>query len=408
MLNRENLSRHVRDALAHFYDPAFLQTSPLTMLLPQDSEDAISIRLQELLREGLEQLRPKPTIPPKRCEWFPYHILQYRYLQLRHLQTICDELALSTASLYRYQQQAIEALADILWHHYAQMPPASSSQPASDTLSPDEQAVQEAVRLARAAQQEPVDLIGLLENVRQTFASLAQQQDLPFTLDYPATLPTVYADAAILHQIMVGLLTGVLDAGVVGALHLAVNAEENDLGTKIAGRLTGLSEKAATPDLLDRPALVLSRELLAVYGGHLEIERRRDWEPALRFTLPCGRQHTILVIDDHEDTLRLYQRYLQPHGYALRLARSGEDAWQFLTEESLPGLIILDVLMPREDGWMILQRLKILPETAHIPVIIYSVLSQPSLALSLGAITVLRKPVEEDALLRAVNAVFGE
>ena len=63
--------------------------------------------------------------------------------------------------------------------------------------------------------------------------------------------------------------------------------------------------------------------------------------------------------------------------------------------------------MPREDGWMILQRLKVLPETAHLPVIIYSVLSQPSLALALGAVAVLRKPVEEAPLMRAIEDVLG-
>ena len=62
--------------------------------------------------------------------------------------------------------------------------------------------------------------------------------------------------------------------------------------------------------------------------------------------------------------------------------------------------------MPRLDGWMILQRLKTLPETAHIPVVICSVLSQEHLALSLGAVQVLRKPVSSETLINTVEELL--
>jgi CheY-like chemotaxis protein len=245
-----------------------------------------------------------------------------------------------------------------------------------------------------------VDLVALLESIRQVVAPLAQQRGIHFVLNYPATLPTVEGDAAVLHQIIVNLLAEAFGAGGVEVLRLDVCATPKH---GISGRLTGLSRDTVVRDLLKRPAIAVSRGLLEVYGGQLVVEIQQDGVAALLFLLPCERPRTLLVIDDHEDTLRLYQRYLQRHGYALRLARNGDEAWQALTEESLPSLIILDVLMPREDGWMILQRLKIMPEMAKIPVIIYSVLSQPSLALALGAVAVLNKPVQEDVLLQALE-----
>ena len=69
--------------------------------------------------------------------------------------------------------------------------------------------------------------------------------------------------------------------------------------------------------------------------------------------------------------------------------------------------MLLDVLMPQEDGWDILQSLKTLPETASIPVVICSVLSQPHLALALGAAEVLRKPISEETLLATVKKVLA-
>ena len=289
-----------------------MQTSPLAALLPEGEEALAATRLQALLRDGLELLRPASSVPAERPEWYGYRILTCRYLQLRHMQTVCDDLALSTASLYRYQQQAIEALAAILWRQGHPQSATPEPPPAPRALTLDEQAVQEAVQLARAARQEPVDLAGLLEHVRQTSAALARRHATTVTLAAPAALPTVYGDAAVLHQMMVNLIAGALEAGHPDTLRLELRAQ----GREIVGRLTGLRLEIMAPGLLAQPAFVLARELLAVYGGRLEIEL-----PALRFTLPSDRRQVILIIEDHEDTIQLYQRYLQRRGYAVRVAQ---------------------------------------------------------------------------------------
>ena len=69
----------------------------------------------------------------------------------------------------------------------------------------------------------------------------------------------------------------------------------------------------------------------------------------------------------------------------------------------LPDLILLDVLLPRQDGWIILKALKSQARTAHIPVVVCSVIAQPELALALGAAEVLTKPISPEALLAAVH-----
>ncbi len=402
MMTRENLWRHVRDALVHFHDPTFLQTSPLVTVFLPGSEGSVPSRLQAILREGVECLRPSLSIPPERAEWFGYRILQYRYFQLRNIYAVCDELALSPASLYRYQQQAIEALADILWSKH-QCDSAPSEPPRKPIrATPDEQAVYEAVRLAHTARRESVDLGDLMESVRQTFAPLAMQQGIPFILDMAASLPRIHGDAAVFHQIVINVLAGSLDVGPVDVLRLQVRVS----GHEIIWRLADICWDDTHDEPLTRPEFALSQSLLGAYGGHLWVERKEGRIHSLCFALPHTKLPTILIIEDDEDTIHLYQRYLQQHGYVLRIAHGGDEAWQLLMEETPPSLIILDVLMPREDGWMILQRLKILPETADIPVIVYSVLGQPSLALALGALKVLRKPIREEDLLKAILAAL--
>jgi len=66
-------------------------------------------------------------------------------------------------------------------------------------------------------------------------------------------------------------------------------------------------------------------------------------------------------------------------------------------------LIILDIMMPKMDGWEVLQSLKLDEETKTIPVIICSAWGEPELAKSLGAVEFLRKPVTQRDLLFTIH-----
>jgi CheY-like chemotaxis protein len=71
--------------------------------------------------------------------------------------------------------------------------------------------------------------------------------------------------------------------------------------------------------------------------------------------------------------------------------------------EIRPTVIILDVLLPQEDGWELLMSLRADDRTRDIPVIVCSVLREPQLARSLGASAHLPKPVTQGALLEALT-----
>ena len=118
-------------------------------------------------------------------------------------------------------------------------------------------------------------------------------------------------------------------------------------------------------------------------------------EIARRANLPKSTVSRIVT-----DLVR--QRYLDREGFRLWTAQSSEEAEAWLARGT-PDVILLDVLMPREDGWDILQQLRTSPATASTPVIICSVLSQPQLALSLGASAVLQKPISREALVMAIR-----
>jgi CheY-like chemotaxis protein len=82
-------------------------------------------------------------------------------------------------------------------------------------------------------------------------------------------------------------------------------------------------------------------------------------------------------------------------------ATTGEEGLR-LARETRASAVTLDVMMPDQDGWEILQNLKNQTDTSALPVIVCSVLKERDLAFSLGANQFLEKPVTQHMLLRAL------
>lgn len=79
---------------------------------------------------------------------------------------------------------------------------------------------------------------------------------------------------------------------------------------------------------------------------------------------------TIAIVDDHPHARRLIRRILQSQGeYTFYEAKNGEEAFQ-IAREKQPDLMVLDLMMPKQDGFAVLDQLHANPETASIPVIV--------------------------------------
>jgi CheY-like chemotaxis protein len=112
----------------------------------------------------------------------------------------------------------------------------------------------------------------------------------------------------------------------------------------------------------------------------------------------------VLCIDDDPDVIDILKRYLIPEGYDVTGAPSGDEGIR-IAAKLHPSLITLDVMMPQKDGWQVLRELKQNPATRDIPVIIHSIIENKPLAVSLGALDVMPKPVEPRNLLDVVSRV---
>ena len=133
-------------------------------------------------------------------------------------------------------------------------------------------------------------------------------------------------------------------------------------------------------------------------------------QTTITIILPLMQQNSCLVIDDVVSVRRLIERMLGSYGIQVF---GLDDAQQALTLAQLmkPDFILLDILMPKMDGWQMIKLLKSHPETSSIPVIICSVLYEPELSRAVGADAYIRKPINRLELIRTLqdlNIIDGD
>jgi two-component system phosphate regulon response regulator PhoB len=117
----------------------------------------------------------------------------------------------------------------------------------------------------------------------------------------------------------------------------------------------------------------------------------------------------ILVAEDDPMTLQLIHFKLKQSGFAVAMARDGEEALRQVHSEQ-PDLVILDGMMPLLDGFEVLHHMKESPEMKRIPVIMLTARTQDAdmqRGLGLGAADYVVKPFSPTELLNRVRKVLG-
>jgi PAS domain S-box-containing protein len=126
--------------------------------------------------------------------------------------------------------------------------------------------------------------------------------------------------------------------------------------------------------------------------------------PTITLTNP-GLIQNILMVDDNPGSLRLVSKILSDRGYKVRPTRDAEMALKF-ARSNPPDLILLDVMMPKMNGYQICEELKSGDRTKDIPVIFISVLNEvfdKVKAFSVGAADYITKPFQIEELLARVE-----
>ncbi|MBI3850585.1 MAG: response regulator [Verrucomicrobia bacterium] len=123
------------------------------------------------------------------------------------------------------------------------------------------------------------------------------------------------------------------------------------------------------------------------------------------------RRGFVLIVDDEEQNRTLLRDPLEARGFEVAEAENGVEALQRIADRP-PDVILLDVMMPKMDGFEVCRRLRRNGRTAHIPVLMVTALSERKerlLGIEAGANDFLNKPVDiQDVTLRVGNAAYAK
>ena len=295
---------------------------------------------------------------------------------------------------------------------------------------------------------ESFDVARMVREVSSTVEPLMTRKNNRFASRVPDDLPPMLADLTKVRQSLFNLLSNAAKFTERGQIELAVAPHEVNGAPGLEMRVTdtGIGMTAEQMSRLFEPfaqadrsttrkfggtglGLAITLRFVRMMGGDIRVESQPDRGSTFRILLPlkvnaesaesespvsaAGEQEpsagtprpdesrsqfgTVLIIDDDPAARDLMQRFLTREGFRPLSAESGEQGLE-VARKLKPDIITLDVMMPKMDGWAVLQALKHDPETREIPVIMVTIVDDKNLGYTLGANDYLTKPVDREQL----------
>ena len=117
----------------------------------------------------------------------------------------------------------------------------------------------------------------------------------------------------------------------------------------------------------------------------------------------------VLVVEDYQDAREMYAAYLQFSGYRVAEATNGVEAIE-RAHELLPDIILMDLALPKMDGWEATRRLKVDEKTRHIPIVAltgHALAGHAEGARQAGCDAFVTKPCLPDALVAEIKRMLA-
>jgi len=266
-----------------------------------------------------------------------------------------------------------------------------------------------------------------------TLQGRAQNKNIVLQVDVSENLPPVWGDSNRVAQILTNLISNAIQYTPPGG-RVTISAHLNGdmLEVSVTDTGIGISKedqrkifdrffRADDPLVQETPGtglgLPITASLVQMHGGQIWVESELGEGSTFTFTLPLATARvtapspapsidtTVLVVEDEADIANLIRIHLEREGYTVQIAGRGEEALR-MAREIQPGLITLDILLPDMDGFTLLEQLKKDSRTAHIPVIVVSIVPEREKGLRLGVVDYLGKPIDEERLIELVRRVL--
>ncbi len=120
-------------------------------------------------------------------------------------------------------------------------------------------------------------------------------------------------------------------------------------------------------------------------------------------------KNSVLVVEDEPNIVISLEFLMKKAGYHVRVARDGEEALKAV-EESAPGVILLDVMIPKRDGYDVCQTIRANPDWADVRIIMLTAKGREverEKGLALGADEYITKPYSTRELTQRVQELLG-
>jgi len=290
------------------------------------------------------------------------------------------------------------------------------------------------------------NLLDLIIEVRDTFMLKLKEKDLEFILEYSLALPQIiFADRDKLKQILINLISNAIKFTSEGTIKVSVQFIEHQIKLSVEDTGAGIPkkqlanvfnqyEKSSKHENAEGIGLGLSitKRLVRLLKATIEVESEECEGSCFNIMLPYdkpsmeklsafkkveneaitlqnlkvkGPAPTILVIDDHLDSLNLVADLLNKMDFDLFLASSVKDAEEIIKSEEID-LIILDIVMPDVNGVTFLKHHKKYPKLRNTPIVVVSGDAEPDQidsALNYGAVSFISKPFDHDRLVSLIE-----
>jgi signal transduction histidine kinase/DNA-binding response OmpR family regulator len=272
----------------------------------------------------------------------------------------------------------------------------------------------------------------ILEAVLATIEPLARTKGI--RVESESDELDLVADAAKLRQMLLNLLSNAIKFTPAGG-RVSIRAQATgpwidisvtDTGIGIAkadfGRLfSEFQQLDAGPGREQEGTglgLALTKRFAELHGGQISVQSEQGKGSTFVLRLPAETELStvepahpplairstdptrplILLVEDNPEAAEILARHLEGGGFRTEVARTGIEAVA-MARELKPVAITLDILLPEIDGWEVLTRLKADELTRNIPVVVVTVIDNPTLGRALGALDYFVKPVDSGALL---------
>ena len=304
-----------------------------------------------------------------------------------------------------------------------------------------------------------VSIAEVIDRAVSATASLFEAKKLQLIRDVEPDLPNINGDQDRLIQVVINLISNAVKFTDAGSIVCSAHQDEGKVVVSVKDSGIGIAPadqpkvferfKQVGDTLTDKPkgtglGLPICKEIVEYHGGTIWVDSAPGHGSTFSFTLPVPeensqmellpprvtarkpidiealvrqlrekvathhpRNKSVLVVDDDANIRSLLSQELTEAGYTVRLADDGRKALALIRED-IPGLVILDVMMPEMNGFDVAAVLKNDPATMDIPIIILSIVEDKERGFRLGVDRYLTKPIDTTSLFHEVDTLLDQ